>query len=553
MSTATTTSPTAVGQSPRPVESTGSLVGVGALLRFFLRRDRVRIPVWVGSLALMYAYASVALGTLYDTQDARQARATLMSSPAAIMMSGPGYGTEHYTLGAMIANEMALTALIAVAIMNVQLIVRHTRAEEESGRSELVRAAVVGRHAPSIAAFGTALVANLTIAVAIGAVLSGTGLAVVDSFTLGAAAGMTGLVFAAVAVVTSQVTEHSRAAAGMGLAAIGAAWFLDATGNIEEPHGSWVVWTSPIGWAHQIRAFVDLRWWPLAPPVAAVAGLLFLGATLGARRDVGAGLVAQRAGRAQAVPSLRGPLALAWRQQRASILAWSIGVGVMMFACGTFVDSLHDMVDKMATGNSMILEVLGESGLVGGFISVMMLYAALAACAFAISSVLRARAEELAGRMEPLLATPVSRLGWLGAQLAVTAIGTALLSLVAGITLGLGALSVGATDPALVEYAGAALMYLPGIAVFVGLAVCAFGWRPSLMPAVWALLAYAFVAGLFGALLNLPQWASAVSPLWHVPRFPVEDVEWAPMVGLTGVALALIGVGLVGFRRRDVG
>ena len=33
-----------------------------------------------------------------------------MTNPAAVMLSGPGYGLDDYTLGAMVANEVALTA-----------------------------------------------------------------------------------------------------------------------------------------------------------------------------------------------------------------------------------------------------------------------------------------------------------------------------------------------------------------------------------------------------------------------------------------------------------
>ncbi|MGW6229320.1 ABC transporter permease, partial [Cellulosimicrobium cellulans] len=161
--------------TPEPHRRGRAATGWTTLLRFVLRRDRVRIPVWTASIALLFGYAAVALDTLYPTAADRQARAALVSSPAGIMLSGPQYGIEDYTLGAMIANEMALTVMVAVAIMSISLVVRHTRAEEETGRAELVRAGVVGRHAPATAAFVAALVANGAIALATGAVLGATG------------------------------------------------------------------------------------------------------------------------------------------------------------------------------------------------------------------------------------------------------------------------------------------------------------------------------------------------------------------------------------------
>ncbi|MGO1333992.1 MAG: ABC transporter permease, partial [Cellulosimicrobium funkei] len=272
MSAPTATPPRGRGAAvaPEPPGPGRAATGWLTLLRFVLRRDRVRIPVWTASVALLFGYAAVALDTLYPTAADRQARAALVSSPAGIMLSGPQYGIEDYTLGAMIANEMALTVMVAVAIMSIFLVVRHTRAEEETGRAELVRAGVVGRHAPATAAFVAAVVANAAIALATGVVLVATGLDAVDSLALGAAVGVTGLVFAAVAVVTSQVTEHARGASGLALAVLGVAFLLRAVGDVQEEHGSWVSWLSPIGWAQQIRAFVDLRWWPLGLSVALV-------------------------------------------------------------------------------------------------------------------------------------------------------------------------------------------------------------------------------------------------------------------------------------------
>ena len=38
-----------------------------------------------------------------------------------------------------------------------------------------------------------------------------------------------------------------------------------------------------------------------------------------------------------------------------------------------------------------------------------------------------------------------------------------------------------------------------------------------------------------------------------VPTVPAEDLAWGPLVGLTLLAVALVVVGLVGFRRRSVG
>src|SRR5262245_65833735 len=87
----------------------------------------------------------------YPTAADRQARADVMRNAVAKLFTGPGFGLDNYTYGAMTANELLPLTAVAVALMSIFLVVRHTRADEESGRADLVRAGVVGRHAPSVA------------------------------------------------------------------------------------------------------------------------------------------------------------------------------------------------------------------------------------------------------------------------------------------------------------------------------------------------------------------------------------------------------------------
>jgi ABC-2 type transport system permease protein len=44
-----------------------------------------------------------------------------------------------------------------------------------------------------------------------------------------------------------------------------------------------------------------------------------------------------------------------------------------------------------------------------------------------------------------------------------------------------------------------------------------------------------------------------VSPYAHTPRLPGGDFSATPVIWLTAIAVALMAVGFVGFRRRDVG
>ena len=117
-------------RAPAPAAA-GTAVLVGAALR----RDRRRLAgLGAGRRRGWPCTPTVALGAVYPTAADRQARAAVMRharrDPAE---RARATAPRDYTLGAMIANELALSVMVAVAIMAIPLVVRHTRAEEEDG------------------------------------------------------------------------------------------------------------------------------------------------------------------------------------------------------------------------------------------------------------------------------------------------------------------------------------------------------------------------------------------------------------------------------------
>jgi ABC-2 type transport system permease protein len=536
---------TAVAVVPRST----AYAGTTTLLRAALRRDRRRLLIWVLSLGLLTVYTTVGLGAIYDTQASRQSRAAVIGTPAGTMLGGPGYGTEHYTIGAMIANELGLSVMVALSIMSLLLVVRHTRAEEDDGRAELLLSGVVGRRAPLLAALLVVGAADLAVGVVVFAGLVGSGLAAVDSLALAAGWVLTGAVFGCVGAVTGQVMSQARAASGAALALLGAAAVVRGVGDILREHGSPLSWLSPIAWAQQTRAFVDLRWWPLLLSVALIGVLTAVAFALDDRRDVGAGLVAPRRGPAVAAPSLAGPAGLVTRLQRGTIVGWTATLLLLGLTFGSLAKSVVDMV----ADNPNLARVVGASGnLTDSFSAAASLYFGLLAASYAVASVLRLRGEESAGRVELLLSTALDRRRLLGATLAVTAVVGALLLVVGGLADGLAAAGALGDAGRIGPQFAAALVQLPAVLVVVGVAAALVGLVPRLAPLAWLVVVWALIVGIFGALLNLPDWAVKLSPFGWVPKVPAEDVAVLPLVGLLVVAVALVTAGLVGFRQRDV-
>ena len=215
--------------------------------------------------------------------------------------------------------------------MSFMIVSRHTRAEEETGRTELIRAGAVGAKAPVAAALLVVAGADVAIAAIAALGLIALGLPAAGSVALGASLGACGLMFAGVGAVTAQVTTSARAANGLAGVVLGAAFALRAVGDVQ---GNALTWLSPIGIAHEMRPFAGERWWPLLLCVLIAGACAALAFALLARRDVGAGLLPDRPGRPAATPHLRTALALAFRLQRGGLLAWSVGMFVVGLVLG---------------------------------------------------------------------------------------------------------------------------------------------------------------------------------------------------------------------------
>lgn len=541
-----------VGSIATPAHGS-ALAGTAYILRFMLRRDWVRLAVWSGSLVAFCVYYVVAIAAVYPTAADRQNRAATMSNPGGVLLGGPGYGLEHYTIGAMFANEMTLWLMVFLATFNILQITRNTRTEEATGRTELVRALPIGRHAASVAAFLVVVIADAVFALLGSVLLIGIGhLAVPDTVAMMAGLAMTALVFAGVTTVTCQLTAHGRGASGLAFAVLGATVLTRGIGDTQELHGGWLSWLSPIAWTQQMRGYVDLRLWPLGLSVMAIIVALALGAFLASRRDLGGGLLRERTGRADAMPALASPFALALRQQRSTLLWWLVGCVAMFGLSGLFlgkgaVDALRSIADQ----NSLTSTIFGDDPL-SAFLAIMMLHNALAVAVFAIAVVLRVKPEEDEGRFGLGLSRSVSRTSLLLSHLTVVALGASVLLFVGGaLALWTGGLLSGGNVgiEVLLKSAGA---FAVGIAVLIAFTAALYAWIPKASPLAWVLFAVVVVQSFFGSLLKLPDAVSALSPFWWIGDYPRSPLEQSHMIGLGTAAVVLLALAVTGFRRRDL-
>lgn len=517
------------------------------MLRLYIRRDRISLPLWV--LLLSVPLATVYVGSIekvYPTEAARAGfAASIMASPAQRALYGQVYNDSLGAVGIWKAGMFHL--LISVAA--ILTVIRHTRADEEAGRTELVDSTAVGRYA----SLSAALLLSLGACVATGAI-GAVGLLTTDvppggSLAFGAALVCSGLVFTAVAAVAAQLSPSARVARAAAFAVLAGAFTLRALGDAGSGTLSWL---SPLGWSLQVRPYAGDRWPILVLHLASTVVLIAVAYRLLARRDVGAGLFAERPGPGSAAPALGKVFGLAWRLDRGALVLWTVGLCLYGLLMGSVVHGIGDELGDSDAARDIVIRMGGTSALEEAFIAVAFTMLGMAAAAFSVSLTLRLHQEESAQRAETMLAGAVSRTRWLASHVLAALAGSAAAMLASGLAGGLvyGAAAGDVGGKVAVVVASAAVQ-LPAVWLLCAVTVGLFGLAPRFAPVAWGVLVGFVALYLIGSLAGFPQWLLDLEPFAHIPRVG-QEFTGAPLLCLLVVDGVLITVGAMAFRRRDL-
>lgn len=527
-----------------------TFTGTGRLIRLVARLERIRLAVWVAAIGLLPIVVGGSFASLYPSEAERAELAgTVASSPAFIGLLGPINGTS---VGALTAWRMGTIGATLIAFMAAFAVIRHTRADEEEGRSELLGSTVVGRLAAPAAALAGAVAAGLAIGV-----LTTLGLVVLGESSAGALAlglgwFLVAVVFAALGVLAAQVAVSAGGARAVAGTAIGVAFLLRLAGDGAADSGlGWLSWLSPIGWTTKMAPFGAERWWVAALFVASAAVAVVVAAAMLGRRDLGGGVVTPRPGPAAAAPGLHSAFGLARRLQTRALVGWVVGIAAFATVWGVLADTINDLLEENPQ-LAEIFEAFGGTGqLTDAFFGAAFGILAVIISAYAISSVLVLHREEDRQRAEHVLATPTPRLRWAAGHLAFAFAAPLLLLLVAAVTSGAAyGITLGDLGNVFVSV-DSALVQLPAVWVTAALAVALYGFVPRQVGFAWGILVVFLLLGQLGPILELPQWTLNLSPFTHVPA-PPAPVQALPLVVMSALAAATTAAGLVGLRRRDI-
>jgi polyether ionophore transport system permease protein len=543
---------TAILDRPHPAAQHGpqrssNFSGTLGMLRLYLRRDRISLPLWV--LLLSVPLATVYVGSIekvYPTQAGRAGfAASIMASPAQRALYGQIYNDSLGAVGIWKAGMFHV--LIAVAV--ILTVIRHTRADEETGRTELMDSTAVGRYASLSAALMLSFGASIATGAIGAAGLLSTDIPPGGSLAFGAALAGSGLVFTAVAGVAAQVSPSARFARGVAFAVLAAAFTLRAIGDAGSGKLSWL---SPLGWSLQVRPYAGDHWWVLLLHLTTAALLTVVAYRLLAGRDVGAGLVAERAGPGTAAPALGNVFGLAWRLDRGALLLWTVGLCLYGLVMGSVVHGIGDELGDSTVARDIVARMGGTSALEEAFVAVAFAMMGMVAAAFAVSLTLRLHQEESGQRAETTLAGAVSRTRWLASHLIAALAGSAFAMLACGVVGGLVyGFAAGDVGGKLATVVGTAAVQLPAVWLLSAVTIALFGIAPRFTPLAWGVLVGFIAVYLIGSLAGFPQWLLDLEPFGHIPRVG-SGFTAVPLVCLLAIDTMLIVMGAKAFRRRDL-
>ncbi|MEI6622601.1 MAG: ABC transporter permease, partial [Actinomycetes bacterium] len=520
-----------------------TLTGTGALLRLALRRDRILLPVWILVFAGTAASSASATVGLYPTVESRIVAARAANAmPALVAFYGPI--DDPTSLGALSMLKLTVMGAALVALLMIIVTIRHTRAEEEAGRLELVQAGVVGRYAALTAALLLAAGASVVLGLLTAGGLIAVGLPAGGSLAFGLSWAMVGITFAAVAGVAAQLARSAKAAIGLSIAVLGVAYIMRAVADASTSHAvSWLSWCSPLGLGEQVQAYAGDRWWVLAIMLFIAVDLVVLSFVLASHRDLGTGMLADRAGPAHAGRTLAGPIGLAWNLQRTVFLAWLAGFVLLSAVLGNIASSAGSMMDS-EQARELFARLGGTTVLTDAFLATEMGFVGFMAAAYGVQASMRLRSEETALHAETLLATGLGRIRWALSHILIAIAGMTGLLLVAGIvTAAANAAATGSWGSAGSVVAGA-LVQLPAACILAAVVVLLFGFIPRWTFGGWIVLVVVLLLAELGPLLQLSQTIMDISPFAHVPKLPGGQFTLAPLVVLLVVAAVLTIAGL---------
>ncbi|MCL1886005.1 MAG: ABC transporter permease [Dehalococcoidia bacterium] len=530
----------------------GNFENSGRLVRFIFRRERVVSTIWIVGLLLFSVILAFSMGSMFDDA-ARQALAETLKNPGIIAMMGPVYGADNYTAGAMYSNTMLLWVIMAVAVMNILFVVRHTRADEEKGRAELVRSLPSGRMSNLNATMISAVVINAVLALSVGVGLAVAGdesMGFIGSMLYGAVLGMSGLFFAAIAALFAQLSPSSGGAMGYSFSSLGIFYIMRAAGDMNSEVLSLI---SPLGIAQRSQIYAGNYWWPVLILLFEAVVVAAISYKLNSIRDMDQGFIHAKPGRKEASATLLSSFGLSFRLLRNMLIVWLI----VMFLLGASYGSILGDIDTFIKESEFYQQLIGVNDqystvtMFAAMVNSMMSFICLVPL---LMIAMKARSEEKDGHAEHSLTRGISRTKYLAGFTVLSCAASILLqcAMAGGLYVVASSVLPDPSELSLGFLLQASLVYLPALWIMTSIAILLTGLWPKATNAIWGYYGFSFLMIFIERFMDIPVWIMKLVPFSYIPQLPTDAINYVTLAVLTVIATTLAAIGFVFYRKRDL-
>ena len=531
------------------------MTGFSAAFRLAFRRSRMFYLWWVLALSVMLPATVTKYHDLVPPGENGQiAIAQLAGNPTMRALLGPAFNLND--AGGFTFWRVGTFMAAAVGFMAVLGVIRATRAEEEDGRVELIRSGAVSPAAPLAAGVALSLLACFATGALSALLMIAATPGVGGALATGLGLALTGTMFTGVGAVFAQVFPSARTSRVFSLGIVLAGLYL-ARAIVDTPASTPTLdawrWAMPLDWAALARPYASERWWVFLLPLAVTVVLVALAFWLETRRDLGAGLRAAGNGADTAAPYLRDAGGLSWRLLRVSIIGWTVGIVISAIGTGTLATSLDTAFNDQPQVMDLLRKISGGAqGIQDAFYGAMLAILATIVTIAGVVLLSRLRSEETEGHSEVMLSTAITRRTYALAMLVPAVLLPIVLLIATGALLPL----IQATSQGTATLVGtitvASLALIPGVVLVMGFAMLVVGWRPRWFGLVWAVVGWTIFTSWVLTLWSPPDWLLRLQPWGWLPHLPSEPMRWGAFTLELVLGAVMLGLGLVGYRRRDI-
>ncbi|MFL5749432.1 MAG: hypothetical protein ACJ767_02310 [Chloroflexota bacterium] len=559
-----------VGRRPAPLAPAiagpslfSRVYGFGSIYGKTMRDSRRAVLVISFLLALMLVAVSYAIVQEFNTPASRQQLVAVVAAVPAILQGLAGKAVNVGTLGGYLQYKYGSFFPIIVSLWAILALSATLAAEARRGSMEFVTATAASRRRIALEKLLAHLTGQAIVAAAvfIGLFIVGRSINGLpgDEIPVEAAVGyavwlfLLGIAAGAVAFALAPFVGRGSAAGVAGAVMFGG--FIVSGYQAAIPSLAPLANLTWFGWTANHIPLAGQFDWATLVPVAIVSIVLFaIGVEAFARRDIGATSPIPTPGLPRALVGLGGPTGRAIGQNLPSSIAWGLGIGIFGLAIAgsgrSFIEELGKATEFVKLLNSVFPGFDIRS--VGGFLQLLFVEFGMILAGLAAATLVAIWAsDETSGRLEFLLATPLSRVRWAASGGVAVVVGAVVMTVIAMIGVGVGAVVAGseiATPVAGTMVLGLYAAALGGIGIAIGglLGTSYAG------PFVAILTIVTWFVGIIGPALGLPDIAHQLALTSHYGFTMLGQWDWAGVVASVALAAGGVVVGAWGFKRRDL-